>query len=116
MRPAPYMLRTGHTPVERAAGLLSSEVATVALRHALATGTVSPRDLQREFPAAKPGRLVDLLKLMAQRGELNRLSPVNPHSRAVYGPGNLSDLRALHAELSALLALSPAPEVSREAE
>ncbi|BDP42887.1 hypothetical protein DAETH_28560 [Deinococcus aetherius] len=115
MRP-PYMLRTGRTPVERAAGLLSSEIGTWALRRALAFGTVTPRDLERQFPAAGPGRLVNLLRLMAERGELNRLSPVGPHNRAVYGPGNLTDLRTLHAALTDLLALSPTPEVPREAE
>lgn len=111
---AHYRYQGGETPAERGAALLTSPVATHALKHALTHGTVTARDLEREFVHAVPGRLAVLLRDLAKSGQLvahqQHPRPATPH----YTPGDLSVLRALHNELSALLALSPAPEARDE--
>ncbi|OWL96554.1 hypothetical protein CBQ26_09255 [Deinococcus indicus] len=111
---AHYRYQGGETPAERGAALLTSPIATYALAHVLTHGTVTATDLQREYPNAVPGRLAVLLRDLAKSGQLvahqQHPRPATPH----YTPGDLSVLRALHNELSALLALSPALEVRDE--
>ncbi|GBF05877.1 hypothetical protein DAERI_060137 [Deinococcus aerius] len=101
------------TPQGRACTLLLHPVRRWALRRALEQGRVTPLEVAREYPyLGVSGASTNVLRSLLTSGVL-RLDPHRGGTRTAhtYLPGDLSDLRALHAELSELLALAPAPEV-----
>ncbi|WP_155300151.1 hypothetical protein [Deinococcus kurensis] len=105
------------TDAHRAAELLGNPVRTWAVQHALRTGHVTTRHVAQEWPMYTPSHVYVTLHALVSKGWLRR-DPGQP-VRLPYGeyqrflPGDLTGLHALHAELTALLALMPTPEVPR---
>lgn len=102
-------------PTSRGALWMAHTMTRWVLAHVAQHGQVTALTVSREFPAAVPGRVRVLLRNMAAHGVLTCLNPDAPRNvPPVYGRGDLSDLHALHAELTGLLALTPTPEVPHE--